>query len=131
MVISYIFWLQCLPLSRVSLDLSSYYNIVPCFSNHSSGCKTRMSTSAAVCENSQCGLFGTTAPMEYSFDFRVSLADHTDSIHSVRLSDRPAETFLNCSVRVMCGCFSLGPSTFVNKLITLIYTDSRPHSSWL
>ena len=90
-------------LSRGSLDLSSYYT-VPCFSNHSSGCKTRMSTSAAVCENSQCGLFGTAAPMEYSFDFRVSLADHTDSIHGVRLSDQPAESFLNCSVRVICGC---------------------------
>jgi hypothetical protein len=62
-------------------------------------CKARMLPDSNQCQNSQCSSFGTTVPMEYFFDFRIALADHTDSISAVRLSDQPAENFLQCTAQ--------------------------------
>jgi hypothetical protein len=81
-------------------------------------CKARMLPDSNQCQNSQCSSFGTTVPMEYFFDFRIALADHTDSISAVRLSDQPAENFLWYTV-------SYSPQVLLN--VIQICSDPKIH----
>ncbi|CAG9858492.1 unnamed protein product [Phyllotreta striolata] len=81
-------------ISSFDLDGLSKVLLVKC-------AKCKLEVKNSKCENAQCPTVyeGDSALLEYNFDIRLNISDHTGTLMNCRLSGQAAEQALNCTAK--------------------------------